>query len=69
MYTGHNIDFLVIIYLEFDTLTIEIRVEILTFLLTFDCEERVGQRGHHEHFWSLVQDLQFDTLSIKIRQS
>ena len=27
------------------------KVENLTFLLTFDTEEKVARRGHHDDFW------------------
>ena len=45
------------------------KVENLTFLLTFDPEERVGCRGHHDNFWSSLQDEHFDTLIVEIGQS
>ena len=45
------------------------KVESLTFLLTFDPEGRVRRRGHNDNFWSLDQDLQFDTSIVEIGQS
>ena len=32
----------------------------LTFLVTFDPEERVGSRGHHDNFWSFGRDVEFE---------
>ena len=45
------------------------KVENLTFLVTFDLEERVGRRGHHDNFHLLGQDKQFDTSTVAIGQS
>ena len=37
--------------------------------MTSDTLERVGCRGHHDSFWSQLQDEQFDTLIFEIEQT
>ena len=42
------------------------KVENLTFVLTFDTEERVGRRGHHDDFCIFDNVQHDDTVSFTI---